>query len=127
MSKYANNPQTFMNSYLSAMRNTIITLTLGIGIYGFSKTFKNKRSQLIMRLLSIIMYVYSIILCINTNLMFRAYLKKIEEVNNDKLPAYISLKHWKIYEILGWFFSGILVLLIILATKRYVLKFYNSF
>ena len=41
----ANNPQTFMNSYLSAMRNTIITLTLGIGIFGFSKTFKNKKSS----------------------------------------------------------------------------------
>jgi hypothetical protein len=39
MNKVANNPQTFMNSYFSAMRNSIITLTLGIGIFGFSKSF----------------------------------------------------------------------------------------
>ena len=31
----ANNPQSFLNGYLSAMRNSIITTSLGVAIYGF--------------------------------------------------------------------------------------------
>ena len=118
----ANNPQTFMNSYLSAMRNTIITLTLGIGIFGFSKTFKNKKSSFIMRFISIILYLYSLALCINTNLMFRKYLDSIKPEDKKKLPSYINLEYWKVYEILGWIFCIILILLILLATKRFIVK-----
>ena len=36
----ANNPQSFINGYLSGMRNSIITTSLGIAIYGFSRSFK---------------------------------------------------------------------------------------
>ena len=35
----ANNPQSFINGYLSGMRNSIITTSLGIAIYGFSRSF----------------------------------------------------------------------------------------
>jgi hypothetical protein len=118
----ANNPQTFLNSYLSAMRNTIITLTLGIGIYGFSKTFKDKNAERIMRLLSITMYVYSIVLCINSTLMFRSYLESITEDEEKMLPKYINLDYWKVYEVLGWVFAAVLLILILLATKRYIKK-----
>ena len=118
----ANNPQTFMNSYLSAMRNTIITLTLGIGIFGFSKTFKNKKSELIMRTLSLVMYLYSLALCINSNLMFRKYLESLNEEQIKEFPPYINLEYWRAYEVLGWTFSAILILLIFLASKRFLKK-----
>tara|TARA_B100000123_G_scaffold271144_1_gene250320 strand:+ start:240 stop:611 length:372 start_codon:yes stop_codon:yes gene_type:complete len=121
---YANNPQTFMNSYLSALRNSIITLTLGIGIYGFSKSFKNKNSETILRLLSVLMYGYSLAICINTTLMFRTYLKKIENENQELLPQYISLKYWRVYETLGWIFCGVIVILICLGLKRFIVRMF---
>lgn len=118
----ANNPQTFMNTYLSAMRNTIITLTLGIGIFGFSKTFKNKKSELVMRTLSLVMYLYSLALCVNSNLMFRKYLESLSEEQIKEFPPYINLEYWRVYEVLGWIFSAILILLICLASKRFLKK-----
>ena len=124
--KFANNPQTFMNSYLSGMRNTIITLTLGIGIYGFSKTFNTKKADLIMRMLSVVMYGYSLTLCVNTNLMFRSYIKKLEKENPKDLPGYIELKYWRVYEILGWVFSFILICLFLLAGQRFLSKLVES-
>ena len=38
------NPQAFMNGYLSGLRNGIITLSLGVAIFGFSRTFEKQSS-----------------------------------------------------------------------------------
>ena len=119
---YANNPQTFMNSYLSAMRNSIITLTLGIGIYGFSKTFNNRNSEMVLRTLSIIMYFYSFGLSITSNLMLGSYIRNIKKEDIKKLPAYIVLDYWKSYEGLGWFYTIIIAILILFSIRRYLAK-----
>ena len=119
--KIANNPQTFMNSYLSAMRNCIIATTLGIAFYGFSAGFKEGRAESVMRLLSLVMYVYALILCIITNLMFSQYISKAETFK-DELPEYIELNWWRYYARLGYTFCVILALLVLLASKRFVFK-----
>ena len=121
----ANNPQTFINTYLSAIRNTIISLTLGIGIYGFSKTFKNKKSELIMRIQSIILYFYSFATGLNTALMLHAYLKKmknLDEKQKAEIPEYMNFDFWKVYLILGYALCAIVMLLILLALQRFVKK-----
>ena len=122
----ANNPQTFMNTFLSGIRNTIISLTLGIGIYGFSKTFKDKKSGLLMRFLSLVLYLYAFSTGLNTTMMMHAYLQRLQEPENQKelesMPLYINLKFWWVYLILGYVFCGILVFLILLATQRFLRK-----
>ena len=126
-SPLANNPQTFLNTYLSAIRNTIISLTLGIGIFGFSKTFKDKKSSLILRFLSIVIYVYSFITGLNTSLMLHSYLKKMEnldENNKAYIPEYINFKFWKVYLILGYTLCVILILLFVLALQRFIGKLF---
>ena len=122
-SKVANNPQTFLNSYLSAMRNSIISFTLGIGIYGFSKTFSNKKSDFIMRLFSILLYIFSFGNALNTSLMLNQYLKKVEQEKNSNrfpFPDYVSFKYWKNYLALGYFFCFILIILLLLSSKRFI-------
>ena len=71
--KYANNPQAFLNGYISGMRNVFLTTTVGIAVYGFSKGFLNKKSDSIMRILSLIIYLFSFTYLINTNTLFRKY------------------------------------------------------
>lgn len=127
ISQMANNPQTFMNSYLSAIRNTIISLTLGIGIFGFSKTFKDKKSALILRFLSIVLYFYSFVTGLNTSLMLRAYLKKMKNIDEKiqaEIPGYINFKFWKVYLILGYSLCVIVMLLILLALHRFIKKLF---
>ena len=121
---FANNPQTFMNSYLSAMRNCFLTTTLGIAFYGFSAGFKNKQAENIMRLLSLVMYVYALLLCLITNLMFTQYIKKAEDYD-EPFPDYLNLKWWKHYGTLGYTFCVILGILILLASKRFVFKLFG--
>ena len=66
---FANNPQSFMNGYLSGMRNSIITVSLGIAIYGFSRSFKKKTSRKTMKRVSILIYLFSFMIILNTSLL----------------------------------------------------------
>lgn len=108
----ANNPQSFMNGYLSAMRNSIITTSLGVAIYGFSRSFRTKSSRNIMKRLSVLVYFFSFIIIINSNLLLRKYLGSITEEDKKSFPGYIDLKRWKYYEYLGWFLSMIVFIII---------------
>ena len=76
------NPQSFMSSYLSGMRNSIITLSLGVAIYGFSRSFKKKKSRDIMKLVSVLAYIFSILNILNTTLTLKHYLDRV--TNKDK-------------------------------------------
>ena len=114
----ANNPQSFLNGYLSAMRNSIITTSLGVAIYGFSRSFKKKVSRNIMKRVSILVYIFSFVIMFNTVLLLRKYLRIVPKEDVDKFPKYIDLKKWKNYEYLGWFFTLIVFLIITLGLSE---------
>lgn len=121
MSNYANNPQTFINGYISGVRNVFLLTTVGIGMYGFSKSFKNKNSETILRLFSTMIYCFAFLYLVNTNMLFRTYLNKIQNSpNEEKLPEYIDLKYWRNYEYLTWIYSLLLSIIILLASKRFI-------
>ena len=126
-SPMANNPQTFLNTYLSAIRNTIISLTLGIGIYGFSKSFESQKSSLMMRGMSILLYFYALATGLNTTLMLHAYLRKVDDFSKKEkkeIPDYMDFTFWKVYLTLGYIFCVILVILILVALQRFLRKLY---
>ena len=111
----ANNPQSFMNGYLSGMRNSIITTSLGIAIYGFSRSFKKKSSRRTMKRLSILVYFFSFLIMVNSVLLLRKYLNVTTEEELKEMPKYVDIKKWKHYEYLGWFFSIIVFSIIFLG------------
>ena len=119
--KFANNPQAFFNGNVSCMRNVFLTTTVGVAVYGFSKGFNNKKSDTIMRLLSSCIYIFSFLYLLNTNIYYRKYLNKIEGTEVEKnLPDYVQLSTWRNYEYLGWFYTVILIFVILLSLKRFV-------
>ena len=105
----SNDPQTFLNGYLSAMRNSIITSSLGVAIYGFSRSFKKKISRNIMKRLSILVYIFSFVIMLNTVLLLRKFLSVVSKKDVKEFPKYVDLKKWKVYEYLGWFFTVIVL------------------
>ena len=120
MSKFANNPQAFINGYISGVRNIFLLTTVGIGMYGFSKGFKNKQSEAIMRLFSCSIYIFAFLYLLNTNMLLRKYLNKIDKSDDkNNLPVYIDLKYWRNYEYLTWIYSVLLAIIILLALKRF--------
>lgn len=115
-------PQTFLGSYMSAIRNSIITVSLGIGIYGYSKHFK-KNSKLTMKLLSVLIYLFSIGLIFNVNLLLKQYL---DNFPNDKLeytPSYFNHTIWRRFEILAWYLLTIYVIFACLGVYSIIKDF----
>lgn len=121
----ANNPQSFMNGYLSAMRNSIITVSLGVAIYGFSRSFKKIDSRKIMKNLSVLVYIFSFLIILNSNLLLRQYLKTITAEEKNEMPNYIDLHIWKRYEYLGWFLNVIVFVIIFLGLKENIMRLFK--
>ena len=122
-----NNPQSVMSSYLSGMRNSIITLSLGVAIYGFSRTFKKQKSREIMKVVSSLTYIFSVLISLNTTLTLKHYLDEINEDDVKELPKYINVKYWQNYEYLGWFLTAIGSIILFLSSRGYVKIIYRYF
>ena len=124
---FVNNPQSFINTYLSAMRNSIISISLGVAIYGFSRIyFKHQKPKDIMKIMSILVYGFSVVTIFVSTSMFRSYLTKLTDEEKQNLPNYIDLKYWKLFEYLGWFLFAIATTMIIVTTNKYH-KLFNFF
>ena len=121
----SNNPQSFMNGYLSGMRNSIITVSLGIAIYGFSRSFKKKSTRNIMKRVSVLMYLFSLMVMLNSTLLLRNYLLLLTEKEKNEMPKYINLNQWKRYEYLGWLFTIITFLFISLGLSGDIMYIFN--
>jgi hypothetical protein len=121
----SNNPQSFMNGYLSGMRNSIITVSLGIAIYGFSRSFKKKSSRNIMKRVSVLMYLFSLMVMLNSTLLLRNYLLLLTDKEKNEMPKYINLNQWKRYEYLGWLFTIITFLFISLGLSGDIMYIFN--
>lgn len=121
------NPQGFMNGYLSGLRNGIITMSLGVAIFGFSRTFEKQSSRDAARIVSVLSYLVSLSITVVTTLQLREYLEKITEDEKQKMPKYINLKHWKRYEYVGWLLVSMSVIMTFLGLKKYIMMIVNLF
>ena len=121
----SDNPQSFFNCILGGYRNLIISISCGVAIYGFSRNFAKKESREIMKKLSILIYISAFFIILNTVLLLRRYLNLVSDEDKKKLPIYINLDGWRIYEFIGWFLVLIVAGLIILSSKDYVMSLFN--
>ena len=116
----SDNPQSFFNWILGGYRNLIISVSCGIAIYGFSRNFAKKKSRQNMKKLSILIYISAFLIILNTVLLLRRYLNLVSDEDKKKLPIYVNLDYWRVYEYIGWFLVFVVAGLIALSSKDYV-------
>ena len=114
------NPQAFMNGYLSGLRNGIITMSLGVAIFGFSRTFEKQSSRDAARIVSVLSYLVSLSISTLTTLQLREYLSKLTVNDKRNMPKYINLENWKKYEYIGWLVVSMSVIMTFLGLKKYI-------
>jgi hypothetical protein len=124
LEEIVDNPQSFFNCILGGYRNLIITMSCGVAIYGFSRTFKSKHSRKTMKFLSLLLYISAFAIMLNTVLLLQRYLNLVKQTNTKKLPIYVDLEAWKIYEYIGWFLLAIVSILIGLGSKEYLMALF---
>jgi hypothetical protein len=121
---YANNPQAFINGFYSSSRNVFLTVTVSIAIYGFSNTFNLDVSKNVVKDISVLIFIVSLCLGLNNILMLNNYINILEE--NEKsgieLPEYVDLNSWKRHMYIKILFLIILSLIIIITSKRLILR-----
>ena len=75
----SHNPHTFVNGYISMMRNMFLTSSIGLATMGFSKNFKEY--EIFVKILALIILAYSIILGLKSANDFNIYLN---HMNSEK-------------------------------------------
>ena len=72
-----------------------------------------------MKIISLFIYIYAFCFGILSTTMLRRYIRKIYKAYIKKrLPDYVDIDFWKIYEILGYTFCILIIILFGLSFHR---------
>jgi len=123
---YANNPQSVINGFYSSSRNVFLTLSIGVAMYGFSNSFNLGVSKNIIKDISLLIFLYSLMTGINNVVLFNNYIKGLEkeQLAGEELPLYLDLNGWKRYLYIKIYFLVLLICIIFAAfTRLYIRRF----
>lgn len=117
MSGYANNPATSLNSFVSSFRNNILSSSVAIVMYGYSKTFKRERNVRTIMILSIAILLISMCIGINAS---RAHYKYIKVLESDRMnvPPYVDFKAWYMHLYTALAYNAVLLIVLLLTIRR---------
>ena len=124
MSKIGNT-ESFLGSIFSGTRNSIISTTLGIGIYGFARSFKKNNPQNMMKIMSELFYIFAFLNLLNVTLMLNSFLSNLNDEDLHKLNKTFNFNYWKRFEYLNWFLIVLISILIILGSSRFFKVIFN--
>lgn len=118
---YANNPQAVINGFYSSSRNVFLTVSVAIAMYGFSNTFKLGISQSNIKIISLLILVFSFMLGINNLYIFNRYINNLKK-DKENLPIYVDLPALKAHIYIKlWFVllvAGVLIFGVIRLKNR---------
>jgi hypothetical protein len=115
---FANNPQAYLNGFISSTRNVFLISSIGTAMYGFSDTFNIVSSINIVRLTSAILYIFAILYGINAIIGMNRYIKELQQ-SKEILPSYIQLDLWTNYIYLLSGYLLLLVYLFVISIRRF--------
>ena len=105
-----------VRTHLSAMRNSIITISLGIAIYGVSQSLKNK-PKLFLEIVSVLIYYFSFSFLYTNNQMFNHFIKNTEK-KSDETNQYLNR-----YMLISWSLLGLFGIFVSIGTYRSIADF----
>lgn len=115
---YAQNPATSLNSFLSAFRNNILSSSVAIAMYGFSKTFSRESSVTFTKIVSICIFIVSFCIGMNTIYAHYDYIRELEK-DKDNLPPYVNLNAWYNHMYIAMGYNVIVLIILVLACIRF--------
>ena len=83
------NPQSVYNGLVSNQRNMFLTSSVAVAMIGFSNKFENKNVRLILKILSLFIFVISIVIGLKSNYEFTYYL------DNNEIEANVAVDSWR--------------------------------
>jgi hypothetical protein len=117
---YPHNPQTYLNGYISMMRNMFLTSSVALGTMGFSNRFKE--FEIIIKIVGTLIMGYSILYGYTSAKNYSNYIKFLEE-KKELVDVYeIQLPEWKNWIKLTYLYMILLVIVVVIILFRKILK-----
>tara|TARA_B100001287_G_scaffold169132_1_gene142267 strand:+ start:1253 stop:1642 length:390 start_codon:yes stop_codon:yes gene_type:complete len=106
--KFTHNPQTFVNGFISGQRNMFLISSISIGIMGFADSFVNKRYNLFVKTVGVVILLFSIVYGYSITNGFDSYVRFIK--NTPDVPSpYSMLRHaWQKWIYLSYVYIAVI-------------------
>jgi len=110
------NLNSFINGYISIMRNIFLLSSIGIAAMTYSNKYKEykKHIQILSLLITIFSIVYGVISIIDSN-KYIDYIEKQEDLPEINV---MMLNQWKNYIKLSWIYIILISILAVIILKR---------
>ena len=110
VNRYTHDPQTYLNGYISMMRNMFVTSSISLVVLGFSTRFKE--NERIGKVISILIMIYSISYGVISAIHFSKYIDHIENTEELRSIYEIQISQWKRWIILTYVYIVLLIIII---------------
>jgi len=117
---YSHNPQTYLNGYISMMRNMFLTSSVALGTMGFSNRFKE--FEIIIKIVGTLIMGYAILYGYTSAKNFSNYIEFLEEKKELADVYEIQLPEWKNWIKLTYLYMILLVIVVVVILFRKILK-----
>ena len=119
--EFTHNPHTYLNMYISMMRNMFLTSSVALAILAFSYRFK--KFKITIKIIGILIMVYSIIYGYISSKNLKNYIEYLEK--KDEIDVnYIQIKDWKIWINMTYLYMILIVIIVIIILNRKILNYF---
>ena len=120
-----NNPNAFLNGYISMMRNIFLTSSISLASLGYSSKSKLFPENTI-KFISLLILLYSICLGLKSACDFNHYLNYMDkQIHTIKEPYASQIKRWKGWITLTYFYIALLVFFAFHFSQDLYARVYN--
>ena len=105
----ANTSQSVFNGYISIMRNMYLTSSIGLTAMAFSSKFR--RHKILVKLLALSIFIYSITYGIKSTRDFNVYLELLKNQKDLSEHNHMQLKQWNEWIYLSYIYICILFMI----------------
>ena len=115
--KLSHNPHTYVNGYISMMRNMFLTSSIGLGAMAFSNRFRDY--TIIVRIVAFSIFIYSCLYGVKSAIDFTQYIHYMESRKDIKEPYKSQIQQWKTWVWFTYIYIALLVIIcFVIWTKK---------
>ena len=123
--KYPNNPQAVFNGFVSVSRNVYLSSSIALAVYSYSNSFEIKTSDVSVRVISILIFLFSLLTLINGTVSFNYYIEDIKRETNNRFPYHIDIAAWKRFVYINVFYAVLIIIIFLLSSRRTFNRFFR--
>ena len=117
---YQHNPQTYLNGYISMMRNMFVISSVALATMGLSNRFK--KFEIVIKIIGTVIMGYAILYGYTSAKNFSNYITFLEGKKELDNVYELQLPEWKNWITLTYIYMVLLMIVIVIIFFRKIIK-----